>query len=76
MELTSHLNYHQLVKNIVSITENTNEYIVKSSGNIKSYKTDYLSFSNHKTGETALFQNREVRINGTSVIIPKKYRVI
>jgi hypothetical protein len=64
------------VKPLAKITEDENNYIVTSSGNIKQYKTDYLSFSNHKTGETALFRNKEVRINGNILIISKKERVI
>lgn len=64
------------VKPLVSIKETGNECIIVSSGNIKNYKTDYLSFSNHKTGESVLFQNKEVKINGTTIIIPKKYRVL
>lgn len=64
------------VKPLVTITESGDECIIQSSGNIKNYKTDYLSFSNHKNGESVLFQNKEVRINGTTLIIPKKYRVL
>lgn len=63
------------VKPLVSIKESGEEYIIVSSGNIKNYKTDYLAFSNHKTGECVLFKNKEVRINGTTIIIPKIYRV-
>lgn len=64
------------VKPLVSIRESGDEYIILSSGNIKDYKTNYLSFSNHETKESVLFQNKEVRINGTTLIIPKKYRVL
>jgi hypothetical protein len=63
------------VKPLVSIKESGVEYILVSSGNIKNYKTDYLSFANHKTGECVLFKNKEVRINGTTIIIPQKQRV-
>lgn len=64
------------VKPLVSVKESGEELIIESSGNIHNYETDYLSFSNHKTGESILFQNRGVRINGTTLIIPKKYRVL
>lgn len=64
------------VKPLVTIKESGDEYIILSSGNIKNYKTDYLCFSNHKSGESALFQNKEIKINGTTLIIPKKYRVL
>lgn len=64
------------VKPLVRISERGNDFIIESSGNIKNYHTDYLSFSNHKNGESVLFQNKEVKINGSTLIIPKKYRVL
>ena len=64
------------VKPLVTIKESGVEYIIVSSGNIKNYKTDYLAFANHKTGECVLFKNKEVRINGTTIIIPQKQRVL
>ena len=63
------------VKPLVKIIESGEEYIITSSGTTKTYSTHYLSFSNHNTGESVLFKNKEVRINGNTIIIPKKYRV-
>ena len=64
------------VKPLVSLRESGDDWIVQSSGNIKNYKTDYLAFANHKNGECILFQNKDVKMNGTTLIINKKYRVI
>lgn len=64
------------VKPLVNINESGEDYIITSSGNIKTYHTDYLAFSNGKTGETALFKNKQVTLNGNTIIIPKKHRVV
>jgi hypothetical protein len=64
------------VKPLVKMIESGDEYIITSAGTTKNYSTSYLSFSNHLTGESILFQNKEVKINGSTIIIPKKYRVL
>lgn len=64
------------VKPLVSISEIGNNCVINSSGNIKNYKTDYLSFADHRTSKVILFQNKEVSISGNIITIPKKYLVV
>lgn len=50
--------------------------IVTSSGNIKKYNTDYICFSDWKSGKSVLFQNKEVKKEDYNIVsIPTKYLV-
>ncbi len=48
---------------------------IESSGNIKKYKTNYIAFSNFRTSEVLLFQNKEVSFVGKSIKINKSFLV-
>ena len=60
------------VKPLKDVYQRDESIIITSSGRLKMYKTDYIAFSNKNENKILLFRNKDVKINGDTVIIDKK----
>jgi len=64
------------VKPLVNHTYQDQLVLITTSGNVKHYNTDYICFSNWRSGSSILFQNKEAKKENYNLVsIPKKYLI-
>lgn len=64
------------VKPLKSYIDSGENVLVTSGGRLKNYNVDYIAFSNYYTNKVIMFRNKDLKINGDIITIPKKNMVI